>query len=116
MDGKFQSKVSSRRMHLAPLNGLTKHAMRIFVYLLALLTDLTAAQSAGARHASPAALDIASPIWDAGAEDVSPEFAVSASRFSEEYGPIVGEDTGLKSNDPAPARLRVVYRGDRSRE
>ena len=90
--------------------------MRIFVYLLALLTGLSAAQTAEARHASPAALDVASAMWDAGEDEVSREFSVSTSGFSVEYAPLADKIATPKSNYHAPASLRVVYRGDRLRE
>lgn len=90
--------------------------MRIFVYLLALLTGLSATQSAEARHASLAEQDVASAIWDTGEDEDSLELAVSASGFSVNSTPRVTNTATQKSNYTAPAKIRVVYRGDRARE
>jgi cellobiose-specific phosphotransferase system component IIA len=90
--------------------------MRIFVYLLALLTGLSAAQSGEARHASPAALDVASAVWDAGEAETAREFTVSTACLSVAHPPLTEEIAAPTSNYRVPCKLQVVHRGDRAHE
>ena len=89
--------------------------MRIFVYLLALLTGLSAAQNAGAQPAS-ASHDVASAV--SGAEQLA--HSVEAEAIERIWD---GEPKRLLAFAALPGTSSIqpvtyarVYRGDRSRE